>query len=364
MKILHILYSGLGGHGNVFFSMVKADVKKEFEYEALFCGIEDLREEYAQRCTDKAIPYHFVKKTAGKHIGFYYKIFKHIRQSNAGIVFLHGSVQLPGAWLAKILLLKNRKLVVRETQAIHLKTKFEKLALQVAMKLADKIVFLSEAYKKQISIDVGNNFKAEKCVVIPNGIDLEKFAVAEKKSLLPISIGMQSRIVAIKDHSTLLAAFKLLKDRQPQISLNLYIAGDGEKKKSLEEEAKKLGLEKEVIFEGMLNENELVHFLQKLDVYVHASYGETMSTAIMQAMGCGKAIVASDVDGINNMITHPKDGLLVPVKNVSEMAAALERIIFDPQLKLHLENESLKTATQKFSDRKMFLSYQAVFNKL
>ena len=36
MKILHVLYSGLGGHGNIFFSMVNADTSNEFEYEALF----------------------------------------------------------------------------------------------------------------------------------------------------------------------------------------------------------------------------------------------------------------------------------------------------------------------------------------
>ena len=45
MKVLHVLYAGLGGHGNVFFSMVKADVNKEMECEALFFGIEDVRDE-------------------------------------------------------------------------------------------------------------------------------------------------------------------------------------------------------------------------------------------------------------------------------------------------------------------------------
>ncbi len=364
MKMLHILYSGLGGHGNVFFSMVKADVEKAYEYEALFCGIEDLREEYALRCTNEKIVYHFIKKVAGKHAGFYYKIFKQIKQSNAEIIFLHGSVQLPAAWLAKILLLKNRKLIVRETQAIHLKTTLEKMALKVAMKLADKIVFLSDAYKEQVRIDFGKNYRPKKCVVIPNGIDLKKFSPAANSPTAQINIGMQSRIVAIKDHTTLLAAFKLLKARLPQLVLKLYIAGDGEKKKSLEEETKKLELENDVIFEGMLNENELVCFLQKLDIYVHASFGETMSTAIMQAMACGKAIVASDVDGINNMITNHKNGLLVPIQQVNEMASALDQIILQPALKLQLENESLKTATEKFSDRKMFLSYKAIFDKL
>ena len=45
MKILHVLYSGLGGHGNVFFSMVDADEKHEFIFEALFNGVEDVKAE-------------------------------------------------------------------------------------------------------------------------------------------------------------------------------------------------------------------------------------------------------------------------------------------------------------------------------
>ncbi|MBK8495624.1 MAG: hypothetical protein IPL50_11770 [Chitinophagaceae bacterium] len=50
MKILHVLYSGLGGHGNIFFSMVSANASHEFEYEALFYGIEDVRPDFIEQC--------------------------------------------------------------------------------------------------------------------------------------------------------------------------------------------------------------------------------------------------------------------------------------------------------------------------
>ena len=57
MRILHVLYSGLGGHGNVFFSLVKADKLQKFEYQALFNGIETVRNEYIQRCNELKIPF-------------------------------------------------------------------------------------------------------------------------------------------------------------------------------------------------------------------------------------------------------------------------------------------------------------------
>ena len=53
MKILHVLYSGLGGHGNVFFSMADADEANGYEFEALFNGIEEVKAEYIERCIKK-----------------------------------------------------------------------------------------------------------------------------------------------------------------------------------------------------------------------------------------------------------------------------------------------------------------------
>jgi glycosyltransferase involved in cell wall biosynthesis len=96
-------------------------------------------------------------------------------------------------------------------------------------------------------------------------------------------------------------------------------------------------------------------------VYIHASLGETMSTAIMQAMACGKAIVASDVDGINNMITNGLTGLLVRVQDKEQMAIAISSLITDKALRKRLETAALKTAKNTFSDRLMFLRYKKIF---
>ena len=71
MKILHLLYSGLGGHGNVFFSLVKADKDKLFQQEALFAGVEELRPAYQQQCAEHSIVYNYLKKKPGFDIGFY-----------------------------------------------------------------------------------------------------------------------------------------------------------------------------------------------------------------------------------------------------------------------------------------------------
>ena len=110
MKILHLLYSGLGGHGNVFFSLLLADKKKEFNYEAVFNGVEDIRQEYVERCKEMHIPYAFIKKQPGKHFSFYYKLFKAIKKVKPEVIFALLPDKKPAAKAAGTAMLPCRKI--------------------------------------------------------------------------------------------------------------------------------------------------------------------------------------------------------------------------------------------------------------
>ena len=89
MKILHIAFSGLGGHGNVFFSMADADKEKQHQFEIIFFGNEEVREGYIQKANQRSIPWYFVKKEPGFDFASYRKIEKIIRQTMPDIIFLH-----------------------------------------------------------------------------------------------------------------------------------------------------------------------------------------------------------------------------------------------------------------------------------
>jgi len=363
MKILHILYSGLGGHGNVFLSMVKADGQKEFEHEALFYGIEEARKEFTAECAKRKINYYLAKKRPGPDPGYYRKIFTLIRESDPDIIMLNGSAYVLLAKISGLFAKKRRKIVVRETQANHLKSMLQWITLAVAMFMADQIVCLTEEFKMQIRKKLGLVYRAKKVVVIPNGIDLEMFKPGPKITRPEFLIGMQSRLVRIKDHLTLLDAFAIIKKKQNffEKEIKLIIAGDGDYKDTLQKHALALGISESVLFTGMISEEELVVFLQRLDLYVHASLGETMSTAIMQAMACGLPIVASDVSGISNMITGEVTGVLVPPKNAGQLALEIERCFFDDKFRNLIGQNALQLARVKFSNQRMFESYKHIF---
>lgn len=362
MKVLHLLYSGLGGHGSVFFSLVKADSEHFFEYEAVFNGIEDIREEYIKRCVEKNIPFIFIKKQPGKHLSFYSRIFNAIRMAKPDILFLHGSMSVPAAIAAKVLQGKKSKIIVRQTQAFHLTTNSERMALKVSMLLADRVVFLSHDYRTAVAESLGSFYQPKKVAVIPNGMDLSFFKpILDKPKREKLVLGMQSRLVAIKDHITLFKAIGILISRYPDMDLHLLIAGDGEYRFFLQEVVEKARLTKNISFMGLKNEDELPEFLHSLDIYIHASLGETMSTAIMQAMACGLPIIASDVDGINNMISHGQTGILVPVKNEFAMADAIYDLSVDEEMQKKLSEKARLYAVEHFSNGRMFESYKRIF---
>lgn len=361
MKILHVLYSGLGGHGNVFFSLADADTKNEFEYEALFYGIENVRTEYLQQCAKRDIIAHFAKKKYTIDLPFYLEIFKHIQRSKADIIFLHGSAYIIPAAISKFLSKKKCRIIVRETQANHLKANIQWVSLFFSMILATKIVCLSDEFKQQLERKF-KMFDHKKIVVIPNGIDLNLFKPSEKVYSQHFVIGMQSRIVSIKDHLTLLKAFAVLKNNGQPVykNLKLKIAGDGSFKNTLIQQTKELHLENDVEFVGELSQPDLITFLLTLGIYVHASLGETMSTAIMQAMACKLPVVASDVDGINNMIINNITGLLIPPKNEFLLAEALSKLIENEHLRNTLATNAYEYAVNNYSNHKMFNSYKVL----
>jgi glycosyltransferase involved in cell wall biosynthesis len=363
VKILHIAFSGLGGHGSVFFSMVDADVEKQHQYEVLFFGIEEARAEYKHKALLRNVPWSFVKKKPGFDFKAYSQVENIIRQSMPDIIFLHSSSYIFPAKKAALSIKKKIKIVVRETQPNHLKTKLEWLGLGVSLLVATKVVFLSTEYRDYIKKKLALFFSDKRTAVIPNGVDLELYKPAQKTEQPFITIGMQSRLSETKDHTTLISALVLLPKSLPvEKQVRLRIAGEGVCRTALEKQVQDLNVCHMVEFTGMLEEKDLPAFINSLDIYVHATLGETMSTAIMQVMACGLPIIASDVLGVDNMITHEKTGLLVPAKNAEQLATAILELINNPAKAKGLAEMALAFARANYSNKLMFERYDKIFN--
>jgi glycosyltransferase involved in cell wall biosynthesis len=362
IKITHISYSGLGGHGNVLFNLIQADINSENTYEIIFYGIENVRIDYIKKCNELNIKYSYIEKKRGLDLSFFLRISKAIKETKTDILFSHGSYNIIPSYLNK-LFGTTTKIITRETQANHLKTKSDWLFTYLGLIFSDKIVLLSDLYKEQILTKVKIDFIRKKIVVIPNALDIDKYvSLRNFNNIEEYKIGMVSRIVAIKDYETLIVAFNKTLKSESTISISLHIAGDGDLLPSLKKLVKDLDIEHHVHFYGLLNQNEIPDFLKSLTIYAHATYGETMSTSIMQAQASGLPIIASDVQGVNNVISHNKNGLLCEINNVDSYSQNLKLLLNDQPLLEKLSTESFKYAKDKLSLERMFNSYKCLFN--
>ncbi|MCX6319796.1 MAG: glycosyltransferase family 4 protein [Bacteroidetes bacterium] len=362
-NIVHVLYSGLGGHGSVFFSLAKADTAKEFNTSAVFCGVEEVREDYLRQCKDLGIPNWSVKKKKGLDLSFYTKTYRAIRATRPDIIFLHStSYILPALWY-KIFHRKTR-IMVRETQAHHLKGKMEWKWLRLSARYADTIVFLTPESRDDAYKAIPLKRFQRIGVVIPNGLDTELYRPAPPRDTTrEWVIGMQSRMQPIKDHATLLKAFAQLVQQTPDIKLTLKIAGDGVTMASTRQLATDLSIAEQVEFAGMLGEHQLLGFMQSLDIYVHATFGETMSNSIMQALACGLPVIASNVWGVNNMISHNSNGLLYESENVNDLVTQINHLIRDTSTRQRLSSSARNFAEEEYALPVLFKKYFKLFKQ-
>ncbi len=353
-SLIHILYSGLGGHASVVFSLVEADRETKFNHVLVFYGIEKVPDAYREKCLELGADMVFVHKKPGFDKSSYEAVKKVICEVSPRAIFLHSvNLIIPVSQIARR---RKIRLIAVEHQPNHLKIWKEYIWSFLLMILADKVVYLTELYATQMKRILRVFFKRNRVSVINNGINTHLFSPCQTHGN---DIGMLARIMPTKDHKTLLAAWKLIEENMPG---NLLIAGDGDWREKMENYAKELSLNK-IVFTGMLDEDNSRKFLNDLAVYVHASLGETMSTSIMQAMASGKVIVASNVPGINNMIQSLENGILVPAENAKALGDAILKAWNDRSLRMHLASNARKTAEEKFSNRIMFERYIALVSK-
>lgn len=215
-----------------------------------------------------------------------------------------------------------------------------------------RIVAVSNSTKNQYINLFGVN--RNKVVVIPNAIRPYEhqldFAVEEKKielgidSNIPVLLAV-GRVCEQKGYDTLLKAAKLLKDQKQRYKL--LIAGDGPLWEDMNKLRNVLGLQTEVSFLG--KRNDVSELLQLADIFVLSSNWEGMPISIIEAMMCGKPIVATAVDGSRELVRNGVDGLLVSPQDPHALTAALMKTIADDSMRSHFGKCARERAYKEFT---------------
>lgn len=237
-----------------------------------------------------------------------------------------------------------------------------------------KIITVSESVKKElISLGICRNNKVK---VIPLGLELDRFL-----SLLPrddniLNIGIIGRLVPIKNHRLFLEAAAKVIANNPKIQLRFKIIGDGELRKDLEEYSTLLGIPGKVDFLGW--QKDLINVYSNLDIVVLTSINEGTPVSLIEAMASGRAVVATDVGGVRDLLGAEIDtvirldanfkilerGVIVKPGDSLSFAAALNFILQNSILRENIEERARNFVRDRFTRERLIKDIENLYNSI
>lgn len=231
----------------------------------------------------------------------------------------------------------------------HTLTRFDVLRARFAMNRAKVILPVSKALGEAIkSYDIKNRFE-----VIPNVANTDIFYPYTlqnrngKKRILFVAV-LKPR----KGVYYLIQALAQLKQKRQDFILD--IVGDGPNREEYEKLAMELKLNDMVKFHGLKTKSEVAKFMRNSDFFVQPSLYETFGVVYIEAMACGKPIIASQLPVLQEKI-NKETGILVPPKDTEALADAIEYMLDHYQ----------RYSSEKISEyAKENFSYEVVGKKL
>lgn len=161
-----------------------------------------------------------------------------------------------------------------------------------------------------------------------------------------------------KNHTAIVDAVKFLREKGLTVHVSFY--GDGELREEIRQKVHRLGLDAAISFMG-LSDNIFPH-LNESDIFLLPSLYEGSPISIIEAMGTGLPIIASNVGGIPDMIEHGVSGLLIEPTGQA-LADAIEKLLQDYALRKAL-GENARLSANRFSSATMANAYCELYTRL
>jgi len=205
---------------------------------------------------------------------------------------------------------------------------------------------------------------AEKCAIIPLGVDVDRFQQADPAQVADIRAkGRQHPILLFvgrlryyKGLDDLLRAMALLRDTRDHLTATLLICGSGPMEAAWRALAQELGLTEQVHFLGDVPEETLPALYHAADLYVLPanSRAEAFGVALLEAMAAGLPVISTEIGtGTSYVNIHGETGLIVPPRDPERLAQAIAILLNDPALRQRLGAQAQARVRAKFSQATM-----------
>jgi glycosyltransferase involved in cell wall biosynthesis len=305
-----------------------------------------------------------------------FRLARDIRRHGIAIVHTYGfSANVFGIPAAK--LAGARVVASIRDMGVYLSTT-QRHVQRLICRFADHILVNATAIRDWL---VEDGYDGSRITVVPNGIDLGRFAQpriagsVHRELGLPVDaplIGVVGRVTRLKGIEDFLSAAAMIAARFP--AARFLIVGDGfavQGRTVVPDEAymgeltslaAQLGLQDRVVFTGFRADVERI--LAELSVSVLPSLSEGLSNALLESMAAGLPVVASRVGGTGEAVEDGENGLLVPPSDPHAIADAVCRLLDGPSLALRLGHAAHRSVAERYSMNRVAESTSRIYEAL
>jgi len=200
---------------------------------------------------------------------------------------------------------------------------------------------------KKLSYQIGG----ENTHVVYNAIDYELPAIPQIRTLNKIiKIGFLGRIVHNKGAQFLIKALGLLVNKQ-KLDCEIIIGGDGRYLKALKHLTFLYGLNDRVKFLGYIDDKK--QFFNEIDIFCLPSLRETFGLVLLESMAYNIPVIASNIPGIDEVITHGKNGMLFTPGDHHDLADQIENVILNQDIRNAIVNQGFSQLRKSFTIKRL-----------
>lgn len=366
IRILHLISSnGLYGAEKVLLSI--AENMNSNGVKSMVVPIKNLHNPHSELFNEalkRDIPAQIVESQGRFDRGTVDQLVELIHQNRISIVHSHNYkadfVGLLAARKAQIPIVATNHSWTNTDLKLRMYEFFDGLLLRKF----NKVVAVSEQVRTDM---LKAGIPATKITVIDNGVPLNKEAGDAAKLRVEFGIsgsalivGCIARLSLEKGHTYLLEAAKKITDDSHNVYFILF--GEGPLEGELKDRVKELGLEKRILFAGY--RNDMGNVYSAIDVLVQPSLREGLPLSLLEAMSYGKAVIATSVGAVPELITNMQTGLLIKPASVEKISQSLKTLINDSQLRVELGKNAREFVKARYSLEKMISSYRQVYKEV
>ena len=364
INLMHVVLNlGVGGLEKLVSDIVLHLNRKIFNVEV--CCLDSLGY-FSNILNNKEINVTLIQRNQKHYDTFYpFRLMKLLRKKNIHILHMHSGTLFLATQAG---ILARTPLMVYTDHGRHLFDSPKIILMdRVSSFFVDKIIAVSKELENYLTSVV--KISRNKIVTVVNGINTSLFYPREKPQNLLEEfkiagdykvIGTVGRLAEVKDHASLIKAFKIVHARIPKSVL--MIVGDGPLKEQLLEAVAENNLNNSVIFTG--NRNDLPELLSLFDVFVLSSLSEGTSVSLLEAMAAGIPPVVTDVGGNRSIVDDMVNGIFVKPKDINHMAEAIITLLCDERTHKKFSANALHKVHTQYRIDKMIDYYTSIYLNL